>query len=289
MTSLLVWFAADKKKDVGFLPTSVYIASDSRITWKDGARWEHGKKVFASATYPDIFAFSGDRFFAALMLGQVVSSIDTGYLFERTDSAPTRMEKVLQVIRMAWESYPESQKDRTQIIHVSRNEEGVGCKFFYQEHILDPKLHGIRSSAMAMAPAGEISRPLLFGGTGGGTVASSIDDWNRRYKSRHTSRAMFAAFCESIRSDEDPQSGGAPQLVGLYRIGAGRSFGVIWNNERYFDGQKTLSKASKNNVAWRNDTFEVVDQAKKKRLPGTGRHFKEYDFAVTPTPPQSNC
>ncbi|HEP8974296.1 TPA: hypothetical protein VDU83_006725 [Pseudomonas aeruginosa] len=234
-------------------------------------------------------AVSHERPLCGVLLRRTASRIGIAYLFERTDSAPARMEKVRQVIGMAWDTYPDSQKDKTQIVHVSRSEEGVGCKFFYQEHILDPLALGILSSAMATAPSGEISKPLLFGGTGGGSVENSIESWNRRYKSRHTSRAMFAAFCESILSDEDPHSGGAPQLVGLYRIGAGRSFGVIWNNARYFDGQKTLSKASKDNVAWRNDTFEVVDQSKKKRLPGTSRHFKEFDFAGTTKPPLSNC
>jgi hypothetical protein len=277
MTSLLLWFAADKKKDIGFKPASVYIASDSRISWPGGVRWEHGKKVFASAVYPEVFGYCGDRFFAALILGQVVSSIDTGYLFEESDGVMARMSKVQQMIRMAWDTYPPCQKETVQILHASREGEGVECSFYYQEHTLT-STKGMRSSEPVVAPAGEISRPLLVRGTGSSSVENSIDEWNRRYKSRHTSRAMFAAFCEAIRSDRDPSSGGAPQLVGLYRIGAGRSFGVVWDGDRYFDGQRTLAMARKDAVGWRNDTFEVVDQGRKRRMSGAARHYREFDF-----------
>lgn len=276
MTSLLVWFAADRKRDTGFKPASVYIASDSRITWGQDVRWDCGKKTFASSKYPEVFGYCGDRFFASLALGQIVNAMDVGYLFGAGDDVWLRMDKVTQMIGMAWDSYPSELRKPAQILHATRQGEGVDCEFYLQEHTLS--VAGISSSEPIRAPSGEISRPMLVRGTGGSSVQNSIEDWNRRYKSRHTSRAVFAAFCDALRSGEDGASGGAPQLVGLYRIGAGRAFGVIWNNERFFDGQRTLATAAKDRVGWRNDTFEIVDQVRKRRLTGTTGHFREFDL-----------
>jgi hypothetical protein len=41
------------------------------------------------------------------------------------------------------------------------------------------------------------------------------------------SRAVFIGFCDALVSGQDPFSGGAPQLVGLYRHGAGMHFGIF--------------------------------------------------------------
>ena len=268
MTSLLVWFAADKKKDTDFEPASVYIATDSLITWHDDASWAHGKKVYAASTSPDIFAYCGDRLFAAHVLSHVVSAIDAGYLYSKTDSALGRMHNVQQVLRMLWDSYPEKHKDDADIVHVTRDGEGVGCAFTYRRHSFK-RGKVPTSSEAARAPSGQVSAPLLALGTGKTAVESSIDEWNSRYQNRHTSRAVFAAFCESLAEHKDKRSGGAPQLVGLYRIGAGRSFGVIWNDHRYFDGLPTVSRANKSAVPWRNNSFEIADQA--RRLPANNQ------------------
>ena len=278
MTSLLLWFAADGKKTIGFRPASVYVASDSRISWDSGERWDHGKKVFAASSYPDIFGYCGDRFFAALILGQVVSAIDVGYLFERNDSAADRMSKVQQFIRIAWDSYPASVKESVRILHVSRHGDGIESSFYYQEHSCDKGSTEMRSSSVAVAPEGEYSRALLVRGTGKDAVTDCIAEWDRQYSNRHTSRAIFAAFCQAIRDGGDAFSGGAPQLAGLYRIGAGRSFGVIWNNARYFEGMRTLSVAQKDAIDWRNNSFEIVDQIDKRRKTGAARHIHSYDF-----------
>jgi len=277
MTSLLVWYAADKKKVAGFRPASVYIATDSLITWKDESKWPHGKKVFAAKSSPDIFAYCGDRLFAAHVLGQVVAAIDSGYLFAYGESAAERMSKVQQTLRMLWKTYPEAQQDDTHIVHVTRDGEGVDCRFLVQKHHFQPRKLP-HSGLVIEAPSGQVSAPLLMLGSGSKVVRSHIEEWNRQYENRHTSRSIFSAFCESLESGIDENTGGAPQLVGLYRVEAGRSFGVIWKNDRYFDGLRTLPTANKDGVAWRNNTFEIADQTTKRRAAGAAVHHRKYDF-----------
>lgn len=278
MTSLLTWFAADGKKDINYMPASVYIATDSLITWEDGDEWEHGKKVFACSTSPDIFGFCGDRLFASIVLGQVVSSIDAGYLFTKDEDATSRMSKVSQLVRQLWDSYPVKKKDTVHIVHVARDGEGVGSRFLCQEH----KLHRNKPPEAVppiVAPTGERSAAIIARGTGEASVNDSIAEWNRQYSNRHTSRAMFAAFCESVRTRKDSATGGAPQLVGLYRIGYGRNFGVVWNDQLFFDGMRTLSKTNKHGVKWRNHTFEIADPTTRQLAAGAARHIHKFDFS----------
>lgn len=259
------------------MPASVYIATDSLITWQDGDVWQHGKKVFACSTSPDVFGFCGDRLFASVVLGQVVNSIDSGYLFNDGEDAASRMSKVAQLIWQLWDTYPPKKKDKVHILHVTREGEGVGARFICQEHKLYPA-KAPQVMAPIVAPSGERSRPLMARGTGAASVTDSIDEWNRQFSNRHTSRAMFAAFCGSGQSRKDSATGGVPQLVGLYRIGNGRNFGVVWDDKLYFDGMFTLSKTNKEGVKWRNHTFEIVDPKTRLRAAGAASHIHIYDL-----------
>lgn len=277
MTSLLTWFAADGKKDVNYMPASIYIATDSLITWQDGDVWQHGKKVFACSTSPDVFGFCGDRLFASAVLGQIVNSIDSGYLFGTGEDAAGRMSKVAQLIRQLWDTYPAKKKDKVHIVHVTREGEGVGARFLCQEHKLYPNKAPQVMPPIA-APAGERSRAIMARGSGQAALTDSIDEWNRQYSNRHTSRAVFAAFCASVQSRRDAATGGVPQLVGLYRIGNGRSFGVVWEDKLYFDGLFTLSKTNKDGVKWRNHTFEIADPKTRQRAADAAPHIHKYDL-----------
>lgn len=282
MTSLLVWFASDVKTSGGtFVPASVYIASDSRVTWDKGhTAWDRGKKVFASATSPEIFGYCGDTRIAALVLSQVVGAIDAGYLFHPHDSAQTKLFKVKQLIGMAWKTFPQQHLlCETSIVQVTREGSNVASRFWMQEHVLPKSLPlAMQSSAPAMAPLGEWSRAWLARGTGGAQVLDSIDTWNRRYSDRHTSRSVFKAFCEAIDSGQDKFSGGPPQLASLFRIGPGRPHGVIWGSQRFFEGPPTVSQTLKNGVPWRNNSFEIVDPKTKSLAPGAPRQISQLDF-----------
>lgn len=280
MTSLLVWFASDKKANLGFVPASVYIASDSRLTWDNGSTaWDCGKKVFASVTEPEIFGFCGDSRFAALVLSQAIGAIDSRLLFQPEDTVQIKLEKVRQLFAMAWQTFPKQHLTcSTSILHVSREGEGVKSRFWLQEHHFNGTTGRMWSEAALSAPFGEYSRAWVIRGTGSDGVMKSIDARNRRYQDRHTSRAVFKAFCDSLREEIDTNSGGPPQLVSLYRIGNGRPHGVIWENKRYFEGLPTLWNAQKDEVPWRNDSFEIIDQRKKARKSGAARHVSVLDF-----------
>lgn len=283
MTSLLVWFASDVKTSAGtFVPASVYIAADSRVTWDEGrTAWDRGKKVFTSATSPEIFGYCGDTRFAALVISQVVGAIDAGYLFHPDDDVQAKLSKVQQVIAMAWETFPEQHLQyETSIVHLTREGSNVSARFWMQEHVLPKSLKrlAMRSSSPHVAPMGEPSRVWLARGTGRENVLDSIDSWNRRYSDRHTSRAVFKAFCDAITNGNDKFTGGPPQLASIFRIGPGRPHGVIWGNQRFFEGLPTVSQTAKNGVPWRNNSFEIVNPKTKSLALGAPRQISHFDF-----------
>jgi hypothetical protein len=226
MTSLLVWFASDKKEKLGFVPASVYIATDSRISWKvkedELLTWDGGMKVFSSSNQPHIFGFCGDSTFAPLVLSQVVAAIDSGSLISPDDTVETKSEKVGQLISIAWAKFPKNQLFYdTSIVQVFRQGDGVDSRFWLTEYKVVIGQKNAERIGPKMAPLGEYSQSWHALGTGKGPVTDNIETWNRRYSDRHTSRAVFKAFCESLRSNADKYSGGPPQLASLYRIGNG--------------------------------------------------------------------
>lgn len=49
MTLLSSWLGVDSRH-----PSSIYILSDSRISWGDKTKFDYGKKVFGCKNSPDI-------------------------------------------------------------------------------------------------------------------------------------------------------------------------------------------------------------------------------------------
>ena len=80
-----------------------------------------------------------------------------------------------------------------------------------------------------------------------------------------TSRSVFSSFCDALDSGGDKHSGGAPQMIGLYRQKAGRSFGIIYNDKRYFEGLPVSDTGQADGIEWRNRRFEICDGATMQR------------------------
>ena len=63
MTTVIAWAGVDQRA-----VASLYLASDSRITWQNGETWDRATKVFGAQTQPHMFAFAGDAFFMTQVL-----------------------------------------------------------------------------------------------------------------------------------------------------------------------------------------------------------------------------
>jgi hypothetical protein len=110
-------------------------------------------------------------------------------------------------------------------------------------------------------------------GSGGPAVETQKDALKIDPQGR-TSRAVFWAFCDALKSKIDPLSGGAPQVVGLYRKGTPESFGVSYQGQRYFQGLSLPNGVRTDGVRWRDENFQHVDGTTLELLPGAQRHSR---------------
>lgn len=265
MTSLIAWIAVDSRS-----PASIYLASDSRISWGNEPFWDYGRKLFASRNYPEILGYVGDVLFPSLVLGQLIDLIDADLLFNAKDLHVDKWLKILTTVQQAFESYP-SQKARSfTIIYCTRENSDMASIFHISTLSWDPTKGWINSQKIDLPKKSGIINVF---GSGAKTIKEWHSYWSKT-ESERTSRSVFSAFCDALKSGQDKGSGGSPQLVGIYRKDAAESFGIIYNNQRYLFGLPVEWSGNLSAVEWRNDLFERCDWQTMKPLEGAQRHSR---------------
>ncbi len=259
MTSLVAWSGVDSRG-----PASFYLASDSRISWETPATWDFAQKVFASSQHPDILGYYGDVLFSSQILAQVISLIDVHSLFEADAQPESKFQAISTVFKRAHSTYPypAAAQGPFSIIHCSRRGEGMSTSFALFELSWKSTV-GWRDSAVVV-PADRSAVVAVYG-----SGEQSVRDYVRRWEGSEvarTSRSVFSAFCDSLAAGGDPASGGAPQLVGIYRKGPARSFGTIYKGKRYLHGLCVDGSPWLDGVSWHNELFERCDWKTGERL-----------------------
>ena len=249
MTSLVSWVGVDSRG-----PASIYIATDSRISWGSGSTWDAGRKVFAGRSRPEVFGYVGDVLFPSLILGQIADAIETPFEIEEPP-AEQRFERVTDLLKSAFQSLPSSQRRAFQIVYARRFGEGMKADFRFFSLSWDESTRW-KSEEKDPPPR---SDSIVIWGSGASSVALWKDRWNNSSQGR-TSRAIFSSFCDAVGSAQDPLSGGAPQLVGLYRIGPSRTIGVVHAGKPFVFGlQADPADHVRSGLEWRNRLFERCD------------------------------
>ena len=257
MTSLISWIGIDQRG-----PASAYFASDSRITWGGKNGWEHGRKLFASSKYPHILGYCGDVLFPTQTLSQVIEMIDAGLLLDNSDTIDVSVEKMVSVISSAFDTYPSTAKKRFEVLYCFREGDGVSALFHLRHIVFDP-IQAPRVSIINLPAHSDIVANL---GTGAVSMRASLEPW-KASEVGGTSRAVFSAFSDSLRSGIDRNSAGPPQLVGLQRRFAAKTFGIVWEQRRYFYGLEVDLVTSSTDVRWFNDRLEICDpQTMSRRI-----------------------
>ncbi|MCO4204065.1 hypothetical protein [Aeromonas taiwanensis] len=265
MTTLVVWVGADSRG-----PASLNIATDSRISW-NRVTWDFGRKTFVSKETPDIFGYVNDVMFPTMILGQVVSLIESGCLFSVMDSVEKRFNTVFKYIEKAFISYPDRHKQGFSIFHASRENDGMKS-IFGLNVITAKKSNGIWVINSEKLAIPTISSSLCISGSG----KLIAEKWTGRWDSSSqggTSRAVFSGFCDAVLSGEDHHSYGAPQIVSLYRKGNGNNIAFSMKNKSFLSGVEFLSDIDIGgcNIDFRNRFFERC-QSNGELLAGAKDH-----------------
>ncbi|HYC35362.1 MAG TPA: hypothetical protein VEC19_03000 [Usitatibacter sp.] len=261
MTLLVCWAGIDPHGT-----SSLYIASDSRLSWDKSTVFDSGRKVFAFSGWPDILGYCGDVLFPSLALNQIVNLADAGLLFAPNFSPKQKFQAIVDKLNDLVADYPAARAglavNKLTIVHGSRDPHAKGVFFCHSISWANGKWGGEEKQ---MPAASDV---LFVEGTG----ARAFNENLVRYRdgpNRRTSRAVFHCFCDALAHPVDYTVGGPPQLVGLIRNpdSAALTFGVVYEGKRTFLGAHVDNLRSFDKVQWRNANFELCDGRTLKKLP----------------------
>lgn len=263
MTLLVSWIGIDSRA-----PASIYVASDSRISWDQKNKYDFGKKVFACNEYPEIFGYCGDVLFPVMMLSQVVDSIDRRLLFREDMVCREKSQIVMQRMIDSFRCYPNEVNSITsstfEILHCSRDKD----QHFHCNKIKWDRNNHEKMWSLEEKTAESFSDKLFVLGSG---REEFLEKYKKYLESENgkTSRSLFQCLCHTIDDIKDAYCGGAPQLAGIYRKTDtnGRLYGIISNRKRFFEGMRidNYPKENLNNIEWRNELFEICDGVTMQR------------------------
>lgn len=250
MTSLAASLSVDQRG-----PCALYIITDSRITWgkTSAQRWDAGQKAFASRTTPDVFGYCGDAFFPPVVIRQILEQVESGLILGRCDDADTRHSRMAGMMQATVATQVATPIEKFSVFHGARDGGGMQSRF---------RLWQISYSAATQRWVdkeydiiGDRSYLVHIDGTGRNMIENSARTWDGT-GAEGTSRAAVWSFCEALDRGADPFSGGAPQIVGIWRKGVGHNFGMIWKGKRFLSGLEVKEEAAWDRVDWFNDRFE---------------------------------
>jgi hypothetical protein len=263
MTTLLVWVGADERGSA-----SIRIATDSRISWssKDGTvlwKWDFGRKVFASERHPEVIGYCGDVLFPSQTLSQVVELMDRDAFFPIGIDHRDKTRYIVETLEKAASTYPLQETRDFTIVYCTRVNEGVECAF---------DCNVVSFSAGKSTDTSSVDIPSTSGvlkilGSGKGKYKPHLSEWQSSDVGG-TSRALFSSFCEFLHSHSDNKTGGPPQLAGLFREGAAKSFGIVWDERLYLVGMEMRAAKHKHDFDCYNDLFELCDPVTLQRCDG---------------------
>ncbi len=271
MTSLGVALAVDSRG-----PSALYIITDSRITWHPGnGRWDTGQKTFASARTPDVFGFCGDAFFPPAALRQFLEQVHCGIALDSSMDARRRHALMLHGLQEAIDQQCGAPISSFSVFHGARDHEHMHSTFHLWETrmTVSDKTRSISWFDEERDIISDHSYFVHIDGTGGRYIKKRGRKWLHS-DANGTSRAAIGSFCDALHEGLDPCSGGAPQLVGIWRKGPGRTFGFWWNGKAYLAGAPVPDGSNVAAVDWFNHRFERCDGGTGRRKEGAARHEK---------------
>ena len=261
MTLLVAWAAVDTHG-----PSSIYLASDSRISWGDSATFDRGRKVFAFKNWPDILGYCGDVLFPSIALNQIVELADAGLLFGPNFTGKQKFQAIVDKLNDLVAEYPKLHAGLAAnslcVIHASRESQS---KQPFSCNTITWRVGRGWSGQAATLP--EKSDVLFAVGSASATFTVNYARY-RAGPTSGTSRAVFHCFCDTLGAGDDKTIGGPPQLVGIIRKPGSRAltFGVVHAGQRTFLGAHIDNLRNFEAVQWRNTNFELCDGRTGERI-----------------------
>jgi len=252
VTTLICWCGLDSRA-----PSSLYVVTDSRFSWSPVTKWDRGRKLSVRSHDAAILAFAGDVTFGQnLLVGLSEDALNDAHLEDRLHELSG--------------SFPVGSLEGTAFVLARRVGEGMEMQFSVTAYEYEGRAWHVRSHPIPT----EHSDIVCAYGSGKAIALGELRKWVRQDVSGRTSRSVFSAFCDALKSGKDPQTGGAPQLAAIYRKGLAREIGIIWDSEPYIGGLTPPKGMDLTTVAWHNELFEVCDPNTRSRQLGAQPHVR---------------
>ena len=265
MSLVIAWISVDNKQHARKNVSAMYFASDSRISWGEQAKYDYGSKIIYAKNKPEILAYTGRIEFPIQLLSSISNRIDSGVLFDDTDSYEKKSEKILIDIQKHVSEFRPFAVDETWSILYGTLYQKEFALYVYRMRggeITMERVELPTQSDMAIV-IGDPKVKLEF--------ANNLSHYNNEYHSNeaHTSRGVFRCFWETIEKTKAYSVGGVMQIVGMYRgLNEPRIFGIIKDGKRYVCGEETELSDKLLNIEWRDDCFQRIDPRTMQLLEG---------------------
>lgn len=252
MSLIVSWIGKDSH---GY--TSAYIASDSRVSWESNKKYDSCRKTYFLRRFPDILGYCGDVLFPTLILQSLVELIDSKVLIDDNSSCEKRFKILCNKLSEEISKYPtEKTTGSFEILYIGHE--------IINDNYPNFKAFKYKWTKNSKHEESELELPKdsgLINIMGSGAECFK-ENYTKYIEGKEiTTRYIFHSFILSLENMTDFHCGGAPQLVGVYRKpekGA-FSYGIIYNNERYYNGIRIDCFKGINNIEWRNENFEICD------------------------------
>jgi len=203
-----------------------------------------------------------------MAIGQILNMVACGVIDLASATADKRHSTILAHLKNSLGRNGTEHVLSMTLFHGAREGEEMKSTFFLWRSVYRPKTKRWSDEKL---PIEDRSYLASVDGTGKPTVEKFLSTTTATAASG-TSRAAIHAFCRSLKSGEDPFSGGPPQMVGLWRIGPAQQFGYYWRRRFYVFGMECPDHTSRQGVYWFNDLFEHCDPKTGKRREESASH-----------------
>lgn len=248
MTTLISWitYAQDKQ-------ASIYVASDSRLSWSKNDAWDFGRKVYCSEKYPDILGYCGDVLFCSQVTSQIMTYVDSCEVFENEKCPHQRFDLISSLIKRSFGDYPTKYAlDNFKIIYVTRKEKYSFCAFLISWNKKS-------SWTFEELPIPGTTGLVLTSGSGAREYLSKYRKDFLTSDIGKYSRSYYSCLHLHVTEGKDPLTGGSIQLGGLFNNSSAVHHGVLMDGARYFYGMEVDETQNINRVRWVNENFENCD------------------------------
>lgn len=272
MTLVVGWIGLDDKKDKTGKAiksiASVYFASDSRYSWNNGKSYfDYGQKLWRCRKFPEMFCYCGDVIFPTTALGKLTDEIDSGLLFDPDCEPKEKFEKVGQWLSVIFNAYPQSvlTDNVNRIYYATNSNQKISiCVYDYKEG------NTFKWTTLQI----DEEHTSFSDGSGREEFVNHMNSENcSSQNNSNTSRAVFHAFCMTLKESNVPTVGGVPQLMGMYRgLNSVKVFGYIDEDKNLFVNgcpvEDIIPEGKLSKIQWHNSNFENVNPITRELIEG---------------------